>query len=241
MKRSQERGQPECRSVWLAKTKTRLDVSDEFGSNRLGEAHFRSGLEDEEVTVGQVEVVGTPKLDQAQPAQPEVEEEEGMRGDGLSSEESNTMPSTTRLKYSKFKRDGNQDVDDGLTEFKSTFVANQEEPDIALQIFQGLLKGEALKSRYQDVLDWIRTNWEELSNLFLQTFREAGGEARALGHLSKMTMGKSESIQRCGQRVKALIQKLTTEISPTVQVEWYVAGFPEKMGFQIRQTRPTTL
>ena len=41
--------------------------------------------------------------------------------------------------------------------------------------------------------------------------------------------------------MKALIQKLTTEISPTVQVEWYVAGFPEKMGFQIRQARPTTL
>ena len=56
-----------------------------------------------------------------------------------------------------------------------------------------------------------------------------------------MTMGKSESVRRYGQRVKALIQKLTTEISPTVQVEWYVAGFPEKMGFQIRQARPTTL
>ena len=56
-----------------------------------------------------------------------------------------------------------------------------------------------------------------------------------------MTMGKSESVRRYGQRVKALIQKLTTEISPTVQVEWYVAGFLEKMGFQIRQARPTTL
>ena len=56
-----------------------------------------------------------------------------------------------------------------------------------------------------------------------------------------MTMGKSESVRRYGQRVKALIQKLTTEISPTIQVEWYVAGFPEKMGFQIRQARPTTL
>ena len=56
-----------------------------------------------------------------------------------------------------------------------------------------------------------------------------------------MTMGKSEFVWRYGQRVKALIQKLTTEISPTVQVEWYVAGFPEKMGFQIRQARPTTL
>ena len=56
-----------------------------------------------------------------------------------------------------------------------------------------------------------------------------------------MTMGKSESVRRYGQRVKALIQKLTTEISPTVQIEWYVAGFPEKMGFQIRQALPTSL
>ena len=56
-----------------------------------------------------------------------------------------------------------------------------------------------------------------------------------------MTVGKSESVKRYGQRVKALIQKLTTDIAPTVQIEWYVAGFPEKMGFQNCQTQPTTL
>ena len=160
--------------------------------------------------------------------------------DGLSLDESVIMPSTTRLKYSRFKGDESQDVDDWLTEFKSTTAANQEEPAAVLRIFQGLLKGEALKW-YQDVPDRIRTSWDQLSNLFLKTFREAGGEARALGRLSKMTMGKSESVRRYGQRMKALIQKLTTEISSTVQVEWYVAGFPEKMGFQIRQAQPTTL
>ena len=160
--------------------------------------------------------------------------------DELSSDDSDIMPSTTRLKYSRFKGDGSQDVDDWLTEFRSIAAANQEEPAATLRIFQGLLKGEALKW-YQDVSDRIRTSWDQLSNVFLRTFREAGGEARALGRLSKMTMGKSEFVRRYGQRVKALIQKLTTEISPTVQVEWYVAGFPEKMGFQIRQARPTTL
>ena len=51
----------------------------------------------------------------------------------------------------------------------------------------------------------------------------------------------SESVRKYGQRVKALIQKLTTEIAQSVQVEWYVAGFLEKMGFQIQQTRPDTL
>ena len=96
------------------------------------------------------------------------------------------------------------------------------------RIFQGVLKGEALKW-YQDVSDQIRDNWEQLTLLFLRTFREAGEEARALGRLSKMTMGTSESIRRYDQRVKALIQKLTTDIAPSVQVEWYVARFPEEI------------
>jgi hypothetical protein len=37
-------------------------------------------------------------------------------------------------------------------------------------------------------------------------------------------MRTSESVRKYGQRVKALIQKLTMEITPSVQVEWYVAG-----------------
>ena len=241
MKRSQERGQPERRSARLARTKARVDNSEEFGSIWLGDAHFRSGFEDEEITIGQVEVSVTPGPDQATPAGPKVQEEERRASvNELPSNESDIMPSTTRLKYNKFKGDRSQDVDDWLTEFQSMAIANQEEPATIFRIFQGLLKGEALKW-YQDVPDRIRTNWEQLSSLFLRTFREVGGEARALGRLSKMMMGKSESVRRYGQRVKALIRKLTTEISPTVQVEWYVAGFPEKMGFQIRQARPTTL
>ena len=78
-------------------------------------------MEDEEVIVRQVEVVVTPEPDGASLAEPEVEEEaEGTKEDKVSSEESNTMPSTTRLKYSKFKGDGSQDVDDWLMKFKST-------------------------------------------------------------------------------------------------------------------------
>ena len=137
----------------------------------------------------------TPGYDQAPPVEPEVEEEEReASGDGLSLDESDIMPSTTRLKYSRFKGDGSQDMDDWLTKFKSTIVANQEEPAATLWIFQGLLKGEAFKW-YQDVVDRIRTRWDQLSNLFLRTFQEAGREARALGRLSKMTMGKSESVR----------------------------------------------
>ena len=167
MNRSQERGQPERRSAWLARTKARVDNNEEFGSIRLGDAHFKSGSEDEEITVGQIEVSVTPGPDQATPAGPEVQEEERRASvDELSSDEGDIMPSTTRLKYSRFKGDGSQDVDDWLTEFKSTAIANQEEPATILWIFQGLLKGEALKW-YQDVPDRIRTNWEQLSSLYL--------------------------------------------------------------------------
>ena len=78
----------------------------------------------------------TPGPDQATPAESEVQEEERRASaDELSSEESDIMPSTTRLKYSRFKGDGSQDVDDWLTEFKSTTIANQEEPATVLQIF----------------------------------------------------------------------------------------------------------
>jgi hypothetical protein len=146
----------------------------------------------------------------------------------------------TRLKYKRFKGDGHQDVDDWFSEFESTAVANQEEEEAKQRIFQGLLKGEALKW-YQDIPVRNRNDWDQLTTAFLQAFREVGGEARALGRLSKMTMRTSESVRKYGQRVKALIQKLTMEIAPSVQVEWYVAGFPEAMGFQIRQTRPANL
>jgi len=151
---------------------------------------------------------------------------------------SDEMP--TRLKYSKFRGDGSQDVDDWFSEFESIALANQEDLDIKQRIFQGLLKGEALKW-YQDIPDAARNDWDNFTRMFLKTFREAGGEARALGRLSRMTMKSSESVRKYGQRVKVLLQKLTTEAAPALQVEWYVAGFPKKMEFQIRQERPTTL
>ena len=183
-----------------------------------------------------------PSPDRTDPVGPE--EEVTMGGERveeeLSSEDEDNMLSTTPLKYSRFKGYGSQDVDDWFTKFESRALANQEELAAKQRIFQGVLKDEALKW-YQNVPDRIRNNWEQLTLLFLRTFREARGEARALGRLSKMTMGTSESVRRYGQRVKALIQKLTTDIAPSVQVEWYVAGFPEEMGFQIWQTQPATL
>jgi len=55
------------------------------------------------------------------------------------------MVTTTRLRYNKFRGDGSKDVDDWMGEFEATAVANQEDPDSKQRIFQGLLKGEALK------------------------------------------------------------------------------------------------
>ena len=145
-----------------------------------------------------------------------------------------------RLKYRKFRGDGKDDVDDWLCEFNSTAAANQEDVETKLRIFQGLLKGEALHW-YQDLSEAVRNDWEELTTMFLRTFREVGGEARTLGRLSKMKMERDESVRRYGQRVRSLIHKLTPGIVPSVQIEWYVAGFPDDMGFQVRQARPRTL
>jgi hypothetical protein len=99
------------------------------------------------------------------------------------------------LKYKRFKGGGHQDVDDWFSEFESTAIANQEEDEAKQRIFQGLLKGEALKW-YQDVLVRDRNDWDQLTTAFLQAFWEVGGEARALGRLSKMTMRTSESVRK---------------------------------------------
>ena len=153
---------------------------------------------------------------------------------------SDNMPASTCLKYNRFWGDGSQDVDDWFCEFESIALANQEDLEANQRIFQGLVIEKALKW-YQDVSDWNRNDWDEFISLFLRTFRDTRGEARALGCLSWMTLKTFESVQKYRQRVKALIQKPTTEIAPSVQVEWYVAGFLEEIGFQIWQTRPAML
>ena len=101
------------------------------------------------------------------------------------------MVPCTRLKYSRFRGDKSQDVDDWYREFESIATANEEDPEAKRRIFQGLLKGEVLKW-YQDVPDITRDSWADFVPLILKTFREAGGEARALGRLSRMTKKPAE-------------------------------------------------
>ena len=76
-----------------------------------------------------MEVVVTPQPNQLAPIgwEEEVATKGKREGDEVMLKESNTMPSTTLLKYNRFKGDGSKDVDKWLTEFESTSLANQEE------------------------------------------------------------------------------------------------------------------
>jgi hypothetical protein len=208
----------------LEKESARLEkkkkVPTPFVSPRRGELFAEVEIEDSVLVTPPGETSSTPRSGSSDLNPDRQDPEPEGEATGLEEE---TM---TRLKYKRFKGDGHQDVDDWFSEFESTAVANQEEDETKQRIFQGLLKGEALKW-YQDIPVRDRNDWDQLTTSFLQAFREA----RALGRLSKMTMRTSESVRKYGQWVKALIHKLTMEIAPSVQVEWYVAGFPEAMGF----------
>ena len=126
MREDPDKSQPERRSARLAKTKRRIDVGDQPSASQILEHHSTSGSEKEQVVVGQVKVVVTPSPNRSDPIGPEVEVATGGERveEESSSEDEDDMPSTTRLKYSRFKGDGSQDVDDWLTEFKSTALAN---------------------------------------------------------------------------------------------------------------------
>ena len=180
MRRTQGRGQPERRSARLSKTRKRREAEEPSEIQNL-RAYFASGSEEELVVV---QHQGDPLITQGSDQHSTLDQSSRGRLEGtegtdpnFSSEDSDNMPTTTRLKYSRFRGDGSQDVDDWFCEFESTALANQEDNESKAWIFQGLLKGEALKW-YQDVSEFTRSSWKQLTRLFLRTFREAGGEAR---------------------------------------------------------------
>ena len=213
-------------------------------SARLEEASNRARFHENPAFESEEELVVVPSQEFTRSDSPDIEASaEDLRDER--SEERSFLGRTgnmvnTRLRYSRFRGDGGKDVDDWMSEFEATAIANQEDVASRNRVFQGLLKGEALRW-YQDVSDRDRNNWDQLKELFLRTFREVGGEARALAKLSKITMKPNESVRTYGQRVKDLIKKLTTDVAPSIQVQWYMGGFPEEMGFQIRQSRPADL
>ena len=114
MRKDLDKSQPKRRCARLAKTKRRINVGDQPSASQDPEHHSASRSEEEQVVVGQVEVVVMPSLDRSDLIGPKVEVATG--GERIeeesSSEDEDDMPSTTCLKYSRFKGDGSQDVDD---------------------------------------------------------------------------------------------------------------------------------
>ena len=150
---TQGRGQSERRSARLSKMKKRRET-EEPSRSQNPRAYFAFGSEEELVVVQHQEDILTTRgsdqhstPDQSSPGQ--AGGTEGTDPDS-SSEGSDNMPTTTRLKYSRCRGDGSQDVDDWFCEFESIALANQEDNEAKARIFQGLLKGEAFKW-YQDV------------------------------------------------------------------------------------------
>lgn len=239
MVRSQKGGTSTRKSARLEKKRQKEFGEGSQGTDLNSRFQFSAETEDDLVVVTQEEESvpnspADPDLEHWFERSPTPDPEDNV----VSEPSGDEMP--TRLKYSKFRGDGSKDVDEWVTEFESIALANQEEAEAKPRIFQGLLKGEALKW-YQDVPEENRADWDDFINSFRRTFREAGGEARAMSRLSQITMKKSESVRKYGQRVKALMQKITSDVAPAIQIQWYVSGFPDAMAFQIRQTRPATL
>jgi hypothetical protein len=239
MVKSHEQGTSTRKSARLEKKRQAEFGESSEGTDLNSRFQFTTESEGELIVVTPLEEIAhSPTSDPDQEEWSERSTSPGPEGNVVSDSSEDEMP--TRLKYSKFRGDGKKDVDEWVTEFESLALANQEEADAKPRIFQGLLKGEALRW-YQDVPEESRANWDDFITTFRRTFREVGGEARAMSRLSQITMKKSESVRKYGQRVKALMQKLTSDVPPEIQVQWYVSGFPSKMGFQIRQTQPATL
>ena len=194
---SRKGGSSVRKSARLEKKKKGIPVEESKDTNLSSRLHTDLEGEEDLVVVNQEEETAASPSEVLDPNEwrersPTPDFEEGVVL-GSETDESSDDNMLTRLKYSKFRGDGSQDVDDWFSEFESIALANQEELETKYRIFQGLLKGVAMKW-YQDVPDATQNNWENFISLFFRTFREAGGEARALGRLSRITMKSSKSV-----------------------------------------------
>ncbi|CAM6128594.1 unnamed protein product [Calypogeia fissa] len=82
-----------------------------------------------------------------------------------------TIPPSFRIKYTRFRGDGSQDVDDWMEQYLATLAANDEgDEDTTKRLFRGLIDGEAL--RWYNALDArVRADWARLKSAFEQEFR----------------------------------------------------------------------
>jgi hypothetical protein len=80
------------------------------------------------------------------------------------------MPPSFRIKYTCFRGDGSQDVDDWMEQYLATFAANAErDANTTKRLFRGVIEGEAL--RWYGTLDAaVKDDWPRLQAAFEQEF-----------------------------------------------------------------------
>ena len=144
-----------------------------------------------------------------------------------------------RLKYSRFKGDDSQDVDDWFGKFEATTLANQEDLLSKRRIFHGLLKGGALKW-FQDVPDAVRarrfspTFFCELSVRQVEKHVPWGGLARWPWSQRKQSV-------HMGKKCKGLFKSLPLTLSKVYKWNGMWQGFRRKWDSRSDSRRPIPL
>ncbi|CAM6125094.1 unnamed protein product [Calypogeia fissa] len=150
------------------------------------------------------------------------------------------MPPSFRIKYTRFRGDGSQDVDDWMEQYLATLAANDEgDEDTTKRLFRGLIDGEAL--RWYNALDaGVRADWARLKSAFEQEFREVGADSRVMARLNAIKMKPADTLRSYTQRVQQLVGKLSTAPPANLQLEWFISGLPELLDFEVRKADPQT-
>ena len=125
--------------------------------------------------------------------------------------------------------------------YLATLAANDEgDDDTTKRLFRGLIDGEALRW-YNAQPQATRDNWVALKAAFEQEFREIGADSRIIARLNQLRMKASDTLRSYVQRVYQLIGKLSIPPPNNLQMEWFIAGLPELLDFEVRKVDPWNL
>src|SRR5450759_3255104 len=113
------------------------------------------------------------------------------------------------IKYTRFKGDGSQDVDDWMEQYLATLAANDEgDVETTKRLFRGVIKGEAL--RWFGTLDvTVKNDWPTLKHAFEQELREIGADSRVMLRLNAIKMKPSDTLRSYTQCFHQLVGKLS--------------------------------
>lgn len=151
------------------------------------------------------------------------------------------MAPTFRIKYTRFKGDGTQDVDDWMEQFQPTLAGNDETDDAtARRLFRGLIDGEAM-CWYNSQSAMLHGDWPGLRAAFVKEFREIGADARVMARLNSVMMKPGDFLRSYTKKVQKLIGKLSAPPPDNLQLEWFISGLPELLDFQVRKVDPSDL